>query len=171
MYFAHDASISKQIIRIKRINTGAIYWKTLVFVEIECSDEKEVRTEVKNVINEIALLKQYLLGTENVDLYLFLAFSNYSNSEECLRIESTEGICRKYVLMPDEDMENFFKRTFLHKVLEDNSKIDGQDPIERAFNSINKDKVLLDEESQKKWMDHFLKYSGSELAEKLICED
>lgn len=171
LLYPEDETIkNKQIIRIKRSNIAEACWKTMVFVELECYDQTELKAELKNVINWIALLKQCLIGTENVDLYLFLAFTNYSNHEECLRIESTEEICRKYVLMPDEKIEDFLNRTFLHRILEDRRQAGGQDPIEKAFRNTNKELVLINEESQKKWIDYFFKYSGNELAEKLICE-
>ncbi len=161
---------NKHIIRIKRDRFTEACWKTIVFAELECNDITELRKELKSVINWVALLKQCLIGTENVDLYLFLAFTNYTDQEEFIRIESTEEICRKYVLMPDECIEDFLNRTFLHRIIENRSQTGRQDPIEKAFENTNKDMILINEEDQKKWTDYFFEYSGKELADKLICE-
>jgi len=72
--------------------------------------------------------------------------------------------------MPDECIEDFLNRTFLHRIIENRSQTGRQDPIEKAFENTNKDMILINEEDQKKWTDYFFEYSGKELADKLICE-
>jgi len=158
----------KEILRIKRQGIKVDNWKTIVLVEIEADDENDIKVELKNAINWLALIKETLLGAENTDLYLFLAFSSEVSVEECLRIESTEQFCRKYVLLPEEDVSEFVNRTFLQKLVDTTDTIEGKDPLERAFSKTAEKYYWLNSEIQKRWKNAFSELSGSELADELL---
>lgn len=161
---------NKGILRIKRKNTAVEKWKTLVLVEIEALNESEMKQDLKKAINWLASVKEILLGTENSDLYLFLAFSHDQCIEECLRIESTEQFCRKYVLLPGEDIADFLNRTFLQKVLSERDTATIEDPLERAFFETAAKHSWLTPEIQTKWKKAFSELSGSELADVVLAE-
>lgn len=161
----------KDILRIKRCGIPVDKWKTLVLIEIEANEESDIKVEFKKAITWIALLKESLLGTENSDLYLFLSFSNEVSEEECLRIESTEQFCRKYVLLPEEDVTEFVNRTFLQKLVVSSDTIDGKDPLERAFSATVAKHSWLTPEMQKMWKKSFSNLSGSELGEALLKDE
>ena len=158
----------KEILRIKRRSTKVDSWKTLVFIEIEADGENEIKGELKKAISWIASVKESLLGEENTDLYLFLAFSGGGSEEECLRIEATEQFCRKYVLLPGEQIPDFVNRTFLQRLLNNIDSVDGSDPLERAFSKTVAQYGWLTPEVQKTWKKAFSNLSGSELLDALI---
>lgn len=161
---------NKGILRLKRKNAEIDKWKTLVLVEIEAKNENEMKQELKKAISWLASVKEILLGTENSDLYLFLAFSDDLCIEECLRIESTEQFCRKYVLLPGEEISNFLNRTFLQKILNVKDAATIEDPLERAFFETAVEHSWLTPEIQKKWKKAFAELSGSELADVVLAE-
>lgn len=161
----------KEILRIKRLGIKVDSWKTLVLIEIESDDENNIKVELKKAISWLALVKESLLGAESTDLYLFLAFNSKVNIEECLRIESTEQFCRKYVLLPNEEIPDFVNRTFLQKLLNSTDTIKGEDPLERAFSETVAQHSWLTPEIQKRWKKAFADLSGSELFDALLEEE
>lgn len=158
----------KEIFRIKRLSTDVDSWKTLVFIEIAVDSECEIKTELKSALSWIASVKENLFGSESTDLYLFLAFNSDISSQECLRIESTEQFCRKYVLLPNEEISSFVNRTFLQKFISSEESQDSTDPLERAFANTFVKFNWLTPEVQKRWKKTFSELSGSELFEKLL---
>lgn len=161
----------KEILRIKRLSVDVDSWKTLVLIEIEADDERDIKVEFKKAISWLVLIKESLLGTENSDLYLFLAFSGEVSIEECLRIESTEQFCRKYVLLPEEDISEFINRTFLQKIVKSTDTIDGKDPLETAFFKTSEKHSWLTPEMKKKWKNDFSNLSGSDLVDALLEDE
>lgn len=166
--FSDESLKHKEILRIKRLSTEVDSWKTLVFIEIEADSESEIKTELKNAFSWIAAVKENLLGLESTDLYLFLAFNSEISTEECLRIESTEQFCRKYVLLPNEEISVFVNRTFLQKIVSNKDAVYSKDPLERAFLNTVTQYSWLTPEIQKRWKKAFSELSGSELFEALI---
>ncbi|WP_378956284.1 ABC-three component system middle component 1 [Pelosinus sp. sgz500959] len=162
---------NKGILRIKRLGIKVDSWKTLALVEIEADDENDIKVELKKAISWLAAVKEFLLGTESTDLYLFLAFNGEVCIEECLRIESTEQFCRKYVLLPGEEISEFVNRTFLQKLINSGATIDGEDPLERAFSETAAKYKWLTPEIQKTWKKAFSDLSGSELVDALLKEE
>ena len=158
----------KEILRIKRLRTKVDRWKTIVFVEIEAESEKEIKVELKKTFRWIASIKENLLGAESTDLYLFLAFNCDITTEECLRIESTEQFCRKYVLLPNEKISDFINRTFLQKLVSIKDDVESKDPLERAFSNTLVQHSWLTPEIQRRWKKAFTELSGSELFDALI---
>lgn len=88
--------------------------------------------------------------------------------EECIRIEATEQLCRKYVLLPNETINSFFERTFLSKIVEEKTQIRGKDPLDYALSSIRKDFAWLSDEMEIEWKKCFLECPGNEIAEKIV---
>lgn len=158
----------KEILRIKRLSAKVDSWKTLVFVEIEADGENEIKIKLKKTLSWIASVKDSLLGAESTDLYLYLAFNDEVSIEECLRIESTELFCRKYVLLPGEEITEFVNRTFLQKLVKSIDSVDGADPLERAFSKTVAQYSWLTPEMQKTWKKAFSNLSGSDLLDALI---
>ncbi len=162
---------NKWIFRIKRVVSTINSWKTLVFIEIEADDDENAKIELKKAVSWIALIKESLIGDENTDLYMFLAFSDSISEEECLRIESTEEFCRKYVLLPDEKISDFLNRTFLQKLSESVGTRGLDDPIERAFCKTAERYNWLTPEIKKEWLKAFFNLSSSELADAILKEE
>lgn len=160
--------MNKEILRIRRNGIQVDCWKTLALVEIETDNESDIKSELRKAISWIAAIKESLLGTESTDLYLFLAFNDEVSIEECFRIESTEQFCRKYVLMPSEEIHKFVNRTFLQKLVNSANTIDAEDPLERAFSKTVTKYSWLTPETQKIWKKAFSDLSGSELADTLL---
>ncbi len=158
----------KEILRIKRLSTEFDRWKTLVFIEIADDSESEIRTELKSALSWIAAVKENLSGPESTDLYLFLAFSHDISTEECLRIESTEQFCRKYVLLPNEEIFDLVDRTFLQEFISSKDTAESTDPLERAFSNTLAQFSWLTPEVQRRWKKAFSKLSGSELFNDLL---
>ncbi|MDY6227004.1 MAG: ABC-three component system middle component 1 [Clostridium sp.] len=156
----------KNILRLKRYGTDVDTWKTLVIVEIEGDDND--KNELKKAINWIALIKESLIGTESADLYMFLAFNGKVSKEECVRIESTEQFCRKYVLLPHEEIIEFLNRTFIPKLMDSGNIQHSEDPIEKAFLLTSDQYAWLTPEVQKKWKKAFLNFSGNELIDAIL---
>ena len=161
----------KEILRIKRRGLLVDSWKTLVLIEIDADGECDTKIELKKSITWLSLVKESLLGNENTDLYLFLAFTRKVSTEECRRIESTEQFCRKYVLMPDEDIPGFVNRTFLQKLVDTTHTPVGKDPLERAFLETAAKHSWLTPEIQKTWKKAFLDFTGNDLVEALLKEE
>lgn len=168
---AHEELKYKQIIRLKRLGIEVDSWKTIVIVEIEADDEISIKVELKKAISWLATVKESLLGVESTDLYLFLAFNSDVSKEECLRIESTEQFCRKYVLLPGEEIHEFVNRTFLQSLMNHADIIDGEDPIERAFSKTVAQYNWLTPKMQKAWKKAFINLSGNELSDALLKEE
>lgn len=166
--FADEDLKHKNILRLKRLGTNIDRWKTIVIVEIEANEADFIKVELKKAISWLASVKESLLGTESSDLYLFLAFNSEVSKEECLRIESTEQFCRKYVLLPGEDITEFVNRTFLQKLVNHQNMNTSEDPIERAFSITAAQYSWLTPEIQKTWKKAFSELSGNELSDELL---
>ena len=171
LYMADEDIRNKHILRIKRKNIVNKYRKTLVIVEINSSNEDDIKREFRLTMKWIALIRENLIGFENCDLYLFISFGDNIGVDECLRIEATEQFCRKYVLFPNESINDYLSRTFLQCINLGYEEIDGENPIERAFNNTHKTFEWFNKEIQDSWKESFKKYTGSDLAESLIRED
>lgn len=163
---------SKDVLRIKRVGVKTDNWKTLMLIEIEALDENDIKIELKKAIRWVASVKESLLGSENTDLYLFLTFNGEVSIEECLRIESTEQFCRKYVLFPDEEIPDFLNRTFLQKIIDPTDTAEGEDPLVKAFAKTSEKYIWLTPELRDKWKKIFLSdLTGNELADALLNDE
>lgn len=160
----------KGILRIKRQGIRVDKWKTIVLIEID-ADNNEIKAQLKKAMSWLAAVKESLLGTESADLYLFLSFNGEIYKGECIRIESTEQLCRKYVLMPDEQVPEFLNRTFLQKLVNIEVTTDYEDPLERAFSETAAQYSWLTPEVQQNWKKAFSDFSGSDLVDVLVGEE
>lgn len=167
--YAPDKLIHKKVIRIQRNNKKTKFktdnWKTLLIVELED------QSHLKLAIDWLVLVKESLLDPETADIYLFLTFNSNTGVEDSLRIESTEQFCRKYVLLPDEDISEFVNRTFLQKLVNSDETIAGKDPLESAFSKTSEKHNWLTSEMQKRWKNAFSDLSGSELADAILNDE
>jgi len=167
--YAPDELIHKKVIRIQRNNKNTKFktdnWKTLLIVELED------QSNLKLALDWVVLVKESLLDPQTADIYLFLTFSSAVSIEECLRIESTEQFCRKYVLLPEEDVSEFVNRTFLQRLVNSTDTIEGKDPLESAFSKTSEKHNWLTSEMQKRWKSAFSDLSGSELIAALLKDE
>ncbi len=162
---------NKVILRIKRQKIDVNRWKSIVLVEIDYEDSQGLKSELKKVISWIAEIRGTLCGSENTDLYLFLVINGDVSVEECLRIESTEQFCRKYVLLPEEEPIEFVNRTFLQRISEVSDSLNPEDPIEKAFAETEKEFGWITDDIKDKWKAAFENLSGNELADELLKGD
>ncbi|MDR6734820.1 ABC-three component system middle component 1 [Sphingobacterium sp. 2149] len=143
---------NKELIRFFRpLETSEPSLKTLLVVGIN-SD-----SNLKDVLQWAALCKELLLDPETADIYLAIMWTKETqlSIEECLRIESSEDFCRKFVLRPNETKESFLERTFITKV-EAPTPLDlGQDPLISAFSVLEQEFAWFNDEEKVKWRQAF----------------
>lgn len=144
------------------------YWRTIIVTELAS------KIQLESALQWAASAKEILLDPESADLYMFIIFKNNVNIsiETCIRIESTEQFCRKYVARPGESPEDLISRTFLTS-LDDFSKSPDipilDDPIDIVFSSLKKDFLWFNATEQKNWRENFLSgKSGSEIINTLF---
>lgn len=168
-WYENSISNKIKILQIKRKGSFCETVKTLLFADIsDIESSEQQKKELKEIMLSVAMIKESLRENENTDLYLFLALPERVSQEECIRIEATEQLCRKYVLMPDEGIFDFFERTFLASMLIEKVSINGKEPIEVALTKTRIKYDWMSNKIQKEWRETFLEYSGMELVEKLV---
>ncbi len=143
---------NKELIRFFRpLETSEPSLKTLLVVGINLD------SNLKDVLQWAALCKELLLDPETADIYLAIMWTKETqlSIEECLRIESSEDFCRKFVLRPNETKESFLERTFITKV-EAPTPLDlGQDPLISAFSVLEQEFAWFNDEEKVKWRQAF----------------
>lgn len=168
-WYENSISNKIKILQIKRKGSFCETVKTLLFADIsDIESSEQQKKELKEIMLSVAMIKESLRENENTDLYLFLALPERVSQEECIRIEATEQLCRKYVLMPDEGIFDFFERTFLASMLIEKVSINGKEPIEVALTKTRIKYDWMSNKIPKEWRETFLEYSGMELVEKLV---
>lgn len=168
-WYENSISNKIKILQIKRKGSFCETVKTLLFADIsDIESSEQQKKELKEIMLSVAMIKESLRENENTDLYLFLALPERVSQEECIRIEATEQLCRKYVLMPDEGIFDFFERTFLASMLIEKVSINGKEPIDVALTKTRIKYDWMSNKIQKEWRETFLEYSGMELVEKLV---
>lgn len=168
-WYENSISNKIEILQIKRKGSLCETVKTLLFADIsDIESSEQQKKELKEIMLSVAMIKESLRENENTDLYLFLALPERVSQEECIRIEATEQLCRKYVLMPDEGIFDFFERTFLASMLIEKVSINGKEPIDVALTKTRIKYDWMSNKIQKEWRETFLEYSGMELVEKLV---
>lgn len=150
---ASEAKGFATLIQIKRIGNDRAEWKTIIAAHVEHLESKEIgdNPELEKVLTLAAYMRDALLDAEPYDLYLFLTTDNPPNIEVCMRLESTEQFCKKYVLRKDQSIGEMLERTFLSGFEE--VEVEGivEDPLDAALKAAG---LNLDE--QRKWRDAFL---------------
>ncbi len=125
--------------------------------------------EVSLALTWTSLAKEEITDPESSDLYLFIHFQEDVALDICLRIESTEQFCRKYVLRTDESIDDFLSRTFLNRIKEPSSEAFGSDPLNNVFAKVATDNASFTKEEQDRWKDILLSGSnGIELISELF---
>ena len=141
-------------------------WKTLLLLELKNQDK------LKQALEWAALVKESLLDPETADLYLFICFERELAIGHCLRIESTEQFCRKYVQRPKESAEKLIERSFLNRLEESSQELIDIDPLNKALSSTGKDFQWFTKEERVKWKKIFLSsYTGGDLVEEIFSQN
>lgn len=163
---ASDVVKNKKAFRITRIRSqDSGKFRTILLVGI---DEKK---NLKESMEWAGLTRDLLLNPELSDLYLFIYFPEelLQSINECLRIEATEEICRKYVIRPNETGEDFIKRTFLMPLIVSDGKTLGADPLLNAFNEVEKNFPWFTDLEKENWKKAFLSGStGADLIDQIF---
>ena len=154
----------RNVFRLERIaNPKVNTRKTILAVGIE--DDKQT----VDALRWAAITKEILVDPESSDLYLFICFNQTVLLEVCMKIESTEQFCRKYVMHPDETVEHFLERTFLAKPASASSGLLSADPLIKSFVSVEGEHDWFKTEEQNKWKEILLSgLTGSELIDELF---
>jgi hypothetical protein len=140
--------------------------KTIFEVQLLKSEAKGLKTVLLASINSFddliyplkwaAAVKDILLDPQSADLYLIIHQNGNIPLETCLRIESSEEFCRKFILRPEETTEGLINRTFLSKLIDDSSEEISNSPTLNAFNSMRKENDWMEESEQKRWQELLL---------------
>lgn len=156
--------VVRNVFRLERIaNPKVNTRKTILAVGIE--DDKQT----VDALRWAAITKEILVDPESSDLYLFICFNQTVLLEVCMKIESTEQFCRKYVMHPDETVEHFLERTFLAKPASASSGLLSADPLIKSFVSVEGEHDWFKTEEQNKWKEILLSgLTGSELIDELF---
>lgn len=154
----------KAILRIKRNMPSPGGVRTILIVVLDVFDK------VKTALKWAAAVKDELLEPENGDLYLFIIVKDKGLSVgECSNIESSDRICRKYILRPNETVESFLDRTFAAPIIGDESTIALFDPLHLALEKTGIKHAWFDSNEQDIWQKAFLSgRSGQEIIETLF---
>lgn len=158
----------KNIMRLKRINNPLEInnRKTILLVCLENIEQ------LTYVLKWASIAKEILLDPESADLYLFICFNNEITSEMCIRIESTDQFCRKYVLRPSETYDQFLERTFLAKPNSSGQELLSTDPLLKAFSLVEEDYDWFSSKEQNRWKSSLLSgLTGSDLIEDLFTSN
>ncbi|MBC7759507.1 MAG: hypothetical protein H7069_11670 [Phormidesmis sp. FL-bin-119] len=167
MNIGADYLFDKKVLRLLRSNKKldiTVYCKTMLMVDIR-------REELRDSFEWGALVKEMLLDPETADLYLLIFWKAEvkPSLEECLKIESSEDICRKFVFRPHETIESFIERTFLKEVEAPQPLDLGQDPLISAFSGLEEQFGWFSEAEKARWKEAFGSgASGSDLFDELI---
>lgn len=152
---------NREVFRIRRKSNKyeVDHYKTLLLLDLP---NKEF---LRLALEWAAAAKEYLTDPEIADLYLFIYWrgDDIPSIEDCLRIESSEEFCRKYVLQPKEKLEDFIQRTFLSTIINPNQKVLGSDPVTNAFAKLSENFDWFTKEEEEIWKKQFLSgISGSD---------
>lgn len=149
---------NKKLLRFFRpLETLEPHLKTLLIVGINSDNY------LKDVLQWVALCKELLLDPETADIYLVIMWTGETQPsiEECLRIEASEDLCRKFVLRPNEIKESFVERTFITKVDAPTPLDLGQDPLISAFSVLEQEFSWFNDDEKVKWREAFTSGSSS----------
>ncbi|WP_343665036.1 ABC-three component system middle component 1 [Paraburkholderia tropica] len=102
------------------------------------------------------------------DIYLFLDVASAS-LDDCLRLESDDQYCRKYVRRPSESGEEFLKRTFLAAPVYPRRVGDMADPLSASLMQAAKVHSWFSPEEQMHWRQALMSgVTGQELAARIL---
>jgi hypothetical protein len=89
---------------------------------------------VEEILMWCAYAKGNLPDPESADLYLFLIYDDpIPDLDSCLQIEADELYCRKYLLRPNERLDDLLNRSFLSEPGEASAGQQRSDPLKQAL--------------------------------------
>jgi len=154
----------KVIISLKRNGPNLIGERTILISVLDSLDE------FKTTLQWAASVKDELLEPANGDLYLFTAIKDNGLSiNQCTDIESSDRICRRYVLRPNETIEELLNRSFVAPIMGDVSTHGISDPLHLALEKTAIDQQWFTQEEQQSWQKVLLSgKTGQDLIEALF---
>jgi len=155
---------SRAVVRLKRLTNRSDNWKTIVISLV-----KEPM-ELQKSLSWVASIKDDLLDPESADLYFIGAITDTQVSLEfCTNIESKEQFCRKYILRPDESINELMERTFLSTLTDDVIQADIVDPLYTAIQQTGERMAAFSQDQQTHWRQALLsRLTGAELIDELF---
>jgi hypothetical protein len=164
---ADEGLKAKKVVRLQRISKGTNGWRTFLIVSAENVEETDL------ALHWSASCREELLDPEASDLYLIILPQGCDLTiDECINIESSEKFCRKFVLRPQETIDELLGRTFLIPISSADPEGGIQDPLTLALKEIQNAIPLFDEKEQNQWRKLLLTVSnGQELVDKIFYND
>lgn len=139
------------VMSLKRNRPGRVGRRTLLITVLDTQDK------LKSAIQWAAVVKDELTEPENGDVYLFIAVQDERMTlEQCTAIESSDRICRRHVLRPEETIEDFLCRSFVGPALGSGQTKAIADPLNLALEKTAEKHDWLTSKEQKIWRDAFL---------------
>lgn len=139
------------VMSLKRNRPGRVGRRTLLITVLDTQDK------LKSAIQWAAVVKDELTEPENGDVYLFIAVKDEEMTlEQCTAIESSDRICRRHVLRPEETIEDFLSRSFVGPALGSGQTKAIADPLNLALAKTAEKHDWLTVKEQKIWRDAFL---------------
>lgn len=126
---------------------------------------------VEEILNWCAYAKGNLPDPESADLYLFLIYDDpIPPLDSCLKIESDDLYCRKYLLRPNEQLDDLLNRSFLSEPGEVAIGEHRSDPLKKALLETATNYPWFDSAEIDRWREVLLfENNGYELAN-LLCK-
>ena len=161
---ASEALNDIDVLRIQRRSTGTTGWRTFIIAYLDSAKE------IDRALEWSAYCKEELLDPESADLYLLIIINNLDMSiEECVNIEANEKFCRKFILRPNEGINDLLKRTFLLPIDDQAGSGKILDPLTIALANTAKTSSWLSSEELHRWRGLLLSSSsGQDLIELLF---
>lgn len=127
-------------------------------------------SEFKVALQWAASVKDELLEPANGDLYLFIIIKGDDlSTEQCTDIESSDRICRRYVLRPKETIEDLLNRSFIAPVMGNADTTGISDPLNLALKKTASNQQWFTHEEQQTWQQVLLSgKTGQDLIESLF---
>lgn len=159
-----DDIADKAVMRIKRALPNAVNWRTILIAVLSSYQE------FKKAMRWAAAVKDELLEPEIGDIYLIAIIEDENPSlGQCTNLEASDRICRKYVLRPQETIDELIDRTFIASVLSASTNGNISDPLYLALDKTHKDFPWLGDNEQNNWRQALLSgKSGAELIDILF---
>jgi len=122
--------VNGAVCRLQRSDNAR--WRTILVADAPYSE-----AAIQSAYSWAANVRERLPGTQSADLYMLIVMRDVP-FEEAVKIETDDNFCRKYVLGPDESIDNFFDRTFLGPVKAQSDGGPLQNPVVTALQSVVK---------------------------------
>lgn len=154
----------KTVISLKRDLLQSVGERTILISVLKST------SDFKIALRWAAAVKDELLEPANGDLYLFTVIKDRDLSlEECTDIESSDRICRRYVLRPNEEIKDFLSRSFIAPVMSDASTNGISDPLYLALENTSANHQWFTHDEQQTWQKVLLSgKTGQDLIDSLF---